>query len=112
MEKKITGVNIMQKVNGEIGVILEKSWDMGILWNKVGSYETIAELSQLIEEWYPWSVDEAELKELTEEFLENQYIDVDGEEIEFTKITPGSTPFVPAVAGYYMAYFVVNEFLK
>ena len=26
----------MQKVNGEIGVILEKSWDMGILWNKVG----------------------------------------------------------------------------
>ena len=82
MEKKITGVNIMQKVNGEIGVILEKSWDMGILWNKVGSYETIAELSQLIEEWYPWSVDEAELKELTEEFLENQYIDVDGEEIE------------------------------
>lgn len=36
----------------------------------------------------------------------------DGEEIEFTKITPGSTPFVPAVAGYYMAYFVVNEFLK
>ena len=74
MEKKITGVNIMQKVNGEIGVILEKSWDMGILWNKVGSYETIAELSQLIEEWYPWSVDEAELKELTEEFLENQYL--------------------------------------
>ena len=64
----------MQKVNDEIGVILEKSWDMGILWNKVGSYETIAELSQLIEEWYPWSVDEAELKELTEEFLENQYL--------------------------------------
>ena len=72
----------MQKVNGQIGVILEKSWDMGIVWYKVGSYETVAELSQLIEEWYPWSVDEAELKELTEEFLENQYIDVDGEEIE------------------------------
>ena len=36
----------------------------------------------------------------------------DGKEIEFTKITPGSTPFVPAVAGYYMAYYVVKEFLK
>ncbi len=35
-----------------------------------------------------------------------------GEKIEFTKITPGSTPFVPAVAGYYMAYFVIKEFLK
>lgn len=35
-----------------------------------------------------------------------------GEHIEFTKITPGSTPFVPAVAGYYMAYFVIKEFLK
>ena len=72
----------MQKVNGEIGVILEISWDMGILWNKFGSYETIAALSQLIEEWYPWSVAEAELKELTEQFLENHSIDVDGEEIE------------------------------
>lgn len=36
----------------------------------------------------------------------------DGDNIEFTKITPGSTPFVPAVAGYYMAYFVIKEFLK
>ena len=35
-----------------------------------------------------------------------------GETIEFSKITPGSTPFVPAVAGYYMAYFVIKEFLK
>lgn len=31
-----------------------------------------------------------------------------GEKIEFTKITPGSTPFVPAVAGYYMGYYVVK----
>ncbi len=35
-----------------------------------------------------------------------------GEKIEFTKITPGSTPFVPAVAGYYMGYWVIKEFLK
>ena len=76
----------MQKVNGEIGVILEKSWDMGISWYKAGSFETTKQLSELIEEWYPWSVDEAELQELTEEFLENQYIDVDEEEIELIQL--------------------------
>lgn len=36
----------------------------------------------------------------------------EGAKIEFTKITPGSTPFVPAVAGYYMGYWVIKEFLK
>ena len=36
----------------------------------------------------------------------------EGAKIEFTKITPGSTPFVPAVAGYYMGYWVLKEFLK
>lgn len=34
-----------------------------------------------------------------------------GEKIEFTKITPGSTPFVPAVAGYLMGYWVVKELI-
>lgn len=76
----------MQKVNGEIGVILEKSWDMGICWGKAGSFETTKQLSELIEEWYPYSVDEAELKELTEEFLDKKYIDVDGEEIELIQL--------------------------
>ncbi len=36
----------------------------------------------------------------------------DGELFEFNKISPGSTPFVPAVAGYYMAYSVVEHFLS
>lgn len=35
-----------------------------------------------------------------------------GEDIEFKKITPGSTPFVPAVAGYFIGYWVVNELLN
>lgn len=35
-----------------------------------------------------------------------------GEKIEFTKITPGSTPFVPSVAGYFMGYWVVKELMK
>lgn len=35
-----------------------------------------------------------------------------GEKLEFVKITPGSTPFVPAVAGYYMGWFVIKELLK
>lgn len=35
-----------------------------------------------------------------------------GEKIEFTKITLGSTPFVPAVAGYYMGYWVVSKLIQ
>lgn len=35
-----------------------------------------------------------------------------GENILFTKITPGSTPFVPAVAGYYLGWQVLQEFLR
>ena len=35
-----------------------------------------------------------------------------GEKIEFKKFTPGSTPFVPAVAGYYMGYCVAKELLE
>lgn len=35
-----------------------------------------------------------------------------GEELEFNKITPGSTPFVPAVAGYYLGWFVLDKLLK
>lgn len=34
-----------------------------------------------------------------------------GETFEFNKITPGSTPFVPAVAGYYMGWYVLKCFL-
>ncbi len=32
-----------------------------------------------------------------------------GENFEFTKITPGSTPFVPAVAGYYLGWVVLKH---
>ncbi len=35
-----------------------------------------------------------------------------GEEIEFTKIIPASTPFVACVAGIYMASYIVQEFKK
>lgn len=36
----------------------------------------------------------------------------DGENFEFTKFSPGSTPFVPAVAGYYMGYYVLKCILE
>ena len=36
----------------------------------------------------------------------------DGEIFEFNKISPGSTPFVPAVAGYYMAFSVIESFIN
>lgn len=35
-----------------------------------------------------------------------------GEHIEFSKITPASTPFVASCAGIYMAYYITNEFIK
>lgn len=35
-----------------------------------------------------------------------------GENLIFTKITPGSTPFVPAVAGYYLGWYVLKQLLS
>lgn len=35
-----------------------------------------------------------------------------GEEIEFTKITPASTPFVASCAGIFMASYITKSFLK
>lgn len=32
--------------------------------------------------------------------------------IEFTKISPGSVSMVPAVAGYYMTFYIIKTFLK
>lgn len=34
----------------------------------------------------------------------------DGSIVELTKFTPASTPFVPSVAGYFMANYVINVF--
>lgn len=36
----------------------------------------------------------------------------DGEKIEFTKITPASTPFVASTAGIFMASFIVRELIR
>lgn len=35
-----------------------------------------------------------------------------GDEIEFVKITPASTPFVASTAGIFMAYHIISEFKK
>ena len=35
-----------------------------------------------------------------------------GEKIEFTKITPSSTPFVSSAAGIFMASYIIQEFKK
>ena len=43
---------------------------------------------------------------------EEKVILKNGEEIEFNKITPASTPFVASTAGIYMGYYIVNEFIK
>ncbi len=41
-----------------------------------------------------------------------EYIDNNGEKKEIKKISPGSCPFVPPVAGYMLASYVVNSFIK
>lgn len=42
---------------------------------------------------------------------EEKIILKNGEQIEFNKITPASTPFVASTAGIYMAYYIVKEFI-
>lgn len=44
--------------------------------------------------------------------VNEKIITKNGEEIEFTKITPASTPFVASCAGIYMAYYIVNNIIK
>ena len=43
---------------------------------------------------------------------EEKIILKNGEQIEFNKITPASTPFVASTAGIYMAYFIVKNFIE
>ena len=50
-------------------------------------------------------------KSLKKIFSEEKIMIDEGEFVELKKITPSSTPFVPSVAGYLMAYFIVDNFL-
>lgn len=43
---------------------------------------------------------------------EEKITTTDGEEIEFRKITPASTPFVASCAGIFMASYIVRELIK
>lgn len=48
-----------------------------------------------------------------EKISENEKITTNsGLDIEFNKIIPSSTPFVASTAGIYMAYYIVNHFIK
>ena len=44
--------------------------------------------------------------------VNEKIITKNGENIEFTKITPSSTPFVASCAGIFMASYIVRNFLK
>ena len=44
--------------------------------------------------------------------VNEKIITKNGENIEFTKITPSSTPFVASCAGIFMASFIVRNFLQ
>ena len=50
-------------------------------------------------------------KSLKKIFSKEQIVLDNNEIFEIKKFTPSSTPFVPSVAGYLMAYFIVDSFL-
>lgn len=50
-------------------------------------------------------------KSLKKVFSEETITLDDGESFNLKKFTPASTPFVPAVAGYLMAYYIIERFL-
>lgn len=47
-----------------------------------------------------------------EKILTEDKISIGEKEITINKITPASTPFVPAVCGYYMAWCIISKLLK
>ena len=47
-----------------------------------------------------------------EKILTEDKISIGEKEITIKKITPASTPFVPAVCGYYMAWCIISKLLK
>lgn len=57
-----------------------------------------------------WSEEKAQSREKIKNIEKIQK--ENGETIEFTKFTPASTPFVPAVSGYMMANYVIMELYK
>lgn len=66
---------------------------------------------QGITEGIPAVVSKESPKSLEKVSVQENINTPDGENFEFTKFSPGSTPFVPAVAGYYLGYYVLEKLI-
>lgn len=54
-----------------------------------------------------------ELPYSTEKIKNNEKINLHtGEQIELTKVSPGSVSFVPPIAGYYMSFYIIKKILN
>lgn len=72
--------------NGVIDVLLDRSWDMGLSFIDQGKFESREELTKLLDLVYPWVLDAEDKQELTQQILENGYIEPDFEDIDCLQI--------------------------
>lgn len=74
--------------SGAIGVILDRSWDMGLTWEDQGQFNNAEELGKLLDGVYPWEYLDGERAELIEKIQEQGYIEPspDADEIECIQI--------------------------
>ncbi|MDM8265440.1 hypothetical protein [Limosilactobacillus vaginalis] len=79
---------------GTIKVLKDRSDDMGINWECLGQFEDKKELMKLLDEYYPWVLDDDEALEETNLLLEDGYIDLDAEEIDCFQIEDGNKLYV------------------
>lgn len=68
---------------GTIKVLKDRSFDMGINWNKVGEFSNFDELISLLVEAYPF--EEIDWDDVYE-FLDQEYIEIDDEDIDCVQI--------------------------
>lgn len=79
---------------GTIKVLKDRSDDMGINWKCLGQFEDKKELMKLLDEYYPWVLDDDEVLEETNLLLEDGYIDLDADEIDCFQIEDGNKLYV------------------
>lgn len=79
---------------GTIKVLKDRSDDMGINWECLGQFEDKKELMKLLDEYYPWVLDDDEVLEETNLLLEDGYIDLDADEIDCFQIEDGNKLYV------------------
>ena len=79
---------------GTIKVLKDRSDDMGINWECLGQFEDKKELMRLLDEYYPWVLDDDEVLEETNLLLEDGYIDLDADEIDCFQIEDGNKLYV------------------